>query len=53
MQVMGKYFVMLAREAGYERTLLQLGRHIRYSSSSYSWAGASGSSGLQLDRRIR
>ena len=53
MQGMGKYFVLLAREAGYERTLLQLGRHIRYSSSSYSWAGASGSSGLQLDRRIR
>ena len=29
MQGMGKYFVLLAREAGYERTLLQLGRRIR------------------------
>jgi hypothetical protein len=29
-QGMGKYFVSIAIEAGYERTLLQLGRRVRY-----------------------
>jgi hypothetical protein len=29
LQGMGKYFVSLARETGYERTLLQLGRRVR------------------------
>ena len=27
---MGKYFVTLAKQVGYERTLLLLGRHLRY-----------------------
>ena len=28
---MGKYFVTLAKQVGYERTILLLGRHLRFS----------------------
>ena len=31
-QGMGKYFVTLAKQVGYERTILLLGRHLRFQS---------------------